>query len=189
MRVLSIFKSAKDWLDRWIDGLTPARVHPNHITCARLLLLGALAFPLEPWMIALVVMFFYGGDVWDGSLAIQRNQVTRLGRILDPVADKLMVAALVLYALHQALMNPFILVAVLCVEVVAAVVVGSKIIREGILSHNVYGRLRVTSYALAAVLVFSGWSVSPGEIIAVIGAGFGVLSIFKYLQAQPCGIT
>ena len=72
---------------------------PNILTLSRILVLPALvaAFyldrPLSNWVTA--ALFTAAGltDYLDGYLARSWDQVTRLGRFLDPVADKVMVAA------------------------------------------------------------------------------------------------
>jgi len=72
---------------------------PNILTLSRILVVPALvaAFyldrPLSNWVTA--ALFTAAGltDYLDGYLARTWDQVTRLGRFLDPVADKVMVAA------------------------------------------------------------------------------------------------
>jgi cardiolipin synthase len=72
---------------------------PNLLTLSRILVIPALvgAFyldrPLSNWVTA--ALFTAAGltDYLDGYLARTWDQVTRFGRFLDPVADKVMVAA------------------------------------------------------------------------------------------------
>jgi len=74
---------------------------PNTLTVARILFLpiGAYAIfknggddPTWQW-IAWIIFFLIGiTDILDGKLARSRNSVTELGKFLDPVADKAMVA-------------------------------------------------------------------------------------------------
>ena len=52
---------------------------------------AALDIPLEwvPYLLFLILLFCESTDVIDGFLARKRNQVTDLGKILDPMADTL----------------------------------------------------------------------------------------------------
>ena len=75
-------------------NLIPKKVRPNHITICR--------FVLTPIVIFLFLRhhYFWGGltfliaaltDLLDGMVARQRRQITNLGKILDPLADKLLI--------------------------------------------------------------------------------------------------
>ena len=74
---------------------------PNSITIARIAFLPLGAYAIfknggddQTWQwIAWVIFFLIGmTDVLDGKLARSRNSVTELGKFLDPVADKAMIA-------------------------------------------------------------------------------------------------
>lgn len=72
---------------------------PNLITLARIVLAGVVA-PLLfvdgfGARIAAFVIFLVAAlsDLWDGHLARSRGWVTDLGKLLDPIADKLLLAA------------------------------------------------------------------------------------------------
>ena len=72
---------------------------PNAITIGRIALTPLIAWlPFATsWSARLVafVLFLIAAitDYWDGHLARQRNLVTDLGRLLDPLADKLLLVA------------------------------------------------------------------------------------------------
>ncbi|MBO4261145.1 MAG: CDP-diacylglycerol--glycerol-3-phosphate 3-phosphatidyltransferase [Clostridia bacterium] len=84
----------------------------NKLTLSRIFLIPFFmiaAFPLPyqetfpTWLhyvriIAALVFFVVAEltDIWDGKLARKRNEVTDLGKFLDPIADKLLVTAALL---------------------------------------------------------------------------------------------
>jgi phosphatidylglycerophosphate synthase len=72
---------------------------PNAITSARIAVAPLIAFlPLLPsagYRLGAFVLYIAAAvtDYWDGHLARTRNLVTNLGRLLDPLADKLLLVA------------------------------------------------------------------------------------------------
>ncbi len=72
---------------------------PNLITIGRIVL-ALVVIPLlfreafHPRLAAFVVFLAAAlSDLWDGHLARRRNLITDLGKLLDPIADKLLLAA------------------------------------------------------------------------------------------------
>ena len=76
---------------------------PNLISAARIFLVPLfVSYYLNGKVTAAmgVVLLAAASDVLDGAIARRFNMVTRLGKILDPVADKLMQAAMLCAALE-----------------------------------------------------------------------------------------
>ena len=73
---------------------------PNFLTIARILILPICAWALfkgeqnDSWRYIAWILFFITGltDVIDGKLARSRNEVSNFGVLLDPIADKAMLA-------------------------------------------------------------------------------------------------
>lgn len=67
---------------------------PNLITAARFLLSVVIFFllPLQEYTLSLILFIIAAGTDWvDGYLARKYDQVTQLGRILDPFCDKIII--------------------------------------------------------------------------------------------------
>src|SRR4029078_11472209 len=75
---------------------------PNLLTLSRILAVPILVFLLwkpAPWDYAITfVLYCIVGitDYFDGYLARAQGQISKLGPLLDPIADKLMVAAVII---------------------------------------------------------------------------------------------
>jgi CDP-diacylglycerol--glycerol-3-phosphate 3-phosphatidyltransferase len=76
---------------------------PNLVTMGRVLLIpGVLLFidnfsPLRSFIASLLYLGAAAGDALDGYLARSRGQVSVLGKFLDPLADKLIVTAVLVF--------------------------------------------------------------------------------------------
>ena len=73
---------------------------PNQITTARLVIALLMFFYLsqQRYPIALVLFLLAAATDWvDGYLARKRGQITQLGRVLDPFADKLVICGALIY--------------------------------------------------------------------------------------------
>lgn len=86
---------------------TPRLTLPNMITLARLALIPVFVLvfylPYRHAAIAAAIIFVIAGitDALDGYLARRMDLMSRFGAFLDPVADKLMVAAALVMLVHQ----------------------------------------------------------------------------------------
>jgi CDP-diacylglycerol---glycerol-3-phosphate 3-phosphatidyltransferase len=76
---------------------------PNLVTMGRVLFVPGVLYlmdnysPVRSLIAALLYLIASVGDAVDGYLARSRGQVSVLGKFLDPVADKLMVTAVMVY--------------------------------------------------------------------------------------------
>ncbi len=95
---------------------------PNALTVLRLAVLAVFvvgAFAGMSPEIAFGLLFVAGSTDWlDGWLARRLNQTTRLGEILDPIADRLFTLVLVLYLLLNDLLPLWFVVLLLGRDVI-----------------------------------------------------------------------
>lgn len=149
---------------------------PNQITLARLLLaivfFGLLArFDIrQPNVILLdvcIVLFIVAAvtDILDGYLARKHNQVTAMGRILDPFVDKVLVCGTFVFLAgagfrtldgHQATgLNPWMAVLILGRELLVTGLRGFSEARGISFGANGYGKAKMVLQSVAApVLLF-----------------------------------
>jgi len=130
--------------------IIPAVITPNSLTIARLLLIpfGAIALFINGgddynWQIVSWWIFFILGlsDIFDGKLARSRQQVTELGKFLDPVADKAMVGtAMVCLSIIGRL--PWWITIVIMAREIAITLFRISIVKRGVIPANKGGKIK-----------------------------------------------
>ena len=156
---------------------------PNKISAARLVLaIGVFAF-LEAgfYQVALILFLIAAGTDWmDGWYARKYNQVTKLGRILDPFCDKILICGTyLLLALEMSNQSPAFPWYARVMGWMAIVVVGREllvtVIRSmvegsgGDFSANMAGKLKMWFQCIAVVscLLALIYNTSAEEVSAV----------------------
>jgi CDP-diacylglycerol---glycerol-3-phosphate 3-phosphatidyltransferase len=98
---------------------------PNYLTFARIIVVPLIVVVLltpmaESWLgvsgyAAAVVLFLAASltDILDGYLARRRNQVSTLGKFLDPIADKLLISAALIVLVEKHLAPSWAVVIIL----------------------------------------------------------------------------
>lgn len=131
-------------------------------------LLRVVLAPIAVWLIWLgsayvwettgVVMLMIVSDMLDGYLARRRDEVTRWGKILDPLADKVAIGAITLVMAFAKDMPVWVVVVVLGRDVL--IVLGGMILagrRHVVVSSNIWGKL--TTLTMSALLLAFLWDV------------------------------
>lgn len=164
---------------------------PNLLSLFRLLLVPIfpLAFFLaaEPWnryLAAGVYVLAFLTDVADGYLARSRNQVTRLGRVLDPLADKFMTFT-VFVCITVAGIIPVWAVVVLVVKELTMGLGALLMYRRtaDVIPSNYLGKASTGVFFLscAALLLFPGIPPKTATVIIALALGLTVLALGVYI--------
>jgi len=188
----------------------PAVNLPNSITMGRIFCVPVLIWMLSPhfphggWhgeqevIASLFFIIVSISDGIDGFLARRRGQITTMGMLLDPIADKLLItsAYVALVEFNPHVVKPWIVV----------VVVGREFLVSGLRSiastegftieASDVGKLKTVIQIVSVVaatldrgwLVWHfGWFIVPVHLIAVVGiyymAGVSIISAVDYFVA------
>jgi CDP-diacylglycerol---glycerol-3-phosphate 3-phosphatidyltransferase len=147
---------------------------PNYLTLARIIIVPLLVVVLltpfaENWFgvssYALAIAIFLIAsftDILDGHLARRRNQVSKMGALLDPIADKLLVSAALIVLVEKHLAPAWTVVVILGREFI---VTGLRSIAatEGIvISAQAVGKIKMWAQCVAIVaLLVAGATGNP----------------------------
>ena len=131
-------------------------------------------------------------DWLDGYLARRWNQTTSFGAFLDPVADKLMVAAALIVLTEKGIVDPFASLIIIGREITISALREwmAQIGQSKSVAVNILGKLKTLSQLIAIpFLLFNGvlfglfHTVGVGRALIWVAAIITLLSMVVYLRA------
>lgn len=147
---------------------------PNYLTLARIVIVPLLVVVLltpfaDQWFgissYALAVGIFLVAsltDILDGHLARRRNQVSNLGKLLDPIADKLLISAALIVLVEKHLAPAWVVVVILGREFI---ITGLRSVAAAdgiIIQAEKIGKLKMWAQCVAIVaLLIAGATGNP----------------------------
>lgn len=161
---------------------------PNKLTLARVALvpvfmvLAALAGYGTPHyspalMLAAGIVFAAASftDFLDGYLARKNNLVTDFGKFADPLADKMLTTAALLYMMADGVCSPVVLAIVLFREFAVAGVRMIAAASGTVIAANGWGKVKTVLQMLTVLVYYFGAVLSPAEAIGAVGLTTQVL--------------
>ncbi|NEO54887.1 MAG: CDP-diacylglycerol--glycerol-3-phosphate 3-phosphatidyltransferase [Okeania sp. SIO3B5] len=131
---------------------------PNWITFSRLLGIPLILYTLKTptnqnlWICLVIFLIASVTDFLDGYLARKLNQVSDLGKFLDPLADKLLVLAPLLGLIELGKVPVWGVFLILGRELTIA---GWRVNQTQISGANIWGKLKTVSQILAISLLIA----------------------------------
>ncbi len=158
---------------------------PNAISFARLLLVPVFAVLLarhqDGW--ALVVLAVSGASDWlDGVIARRWNQVSRLGQLLDPAADRAFILVTIVVLAWREVV-PWWLVAALVARDVLLGLVQLAVGRAGHPPLPVHLAGKAGTFCLLyafPLLLLGAWEGAVGTVATVVGWAFAMWGVGLY---------
>ena len=164
---------------------------PNALTISRIFLVPLLVVVLltrtERWELigGIIVGLAALTDWLDGYLARRRQEVTSLGVMLDPVADKILISSALISLVQMELASAWIVVVLLGREFA---VMGLRMvaIEQGIaIASSQLGKLKMSSQVIAILLLilgekFLGSFAILGKFALWVALGLAVMSGLRY---------
>ena len=177
------------FFSRWITA--------NDLTVMRILLVPVIFVVMVFWQnnhwvlfgIWFVFLFACLTDYWDGVLARYQNKSTKLGMLLDPIADKILIMSLliVLVGLNRA---PDYLVAILITREFAVTGLRAVAASEGrVIAANSGGKYKTLSQMFAVgflIIHYPTFGIpthETGIVLLWIATGISFWSGFHYFRA------
>jgi CDP-diacylglycerol--glycerol-3-phosphate 3-phosphatidyltransferase len=149
-------KSMDKLVGRALLWAIPSWVRPNHLTILRLVLIPVvlvlLYFAYRWWALGMFVVAL-ATDSIDGAMARSRGQISTFGVYMDPIADKLLVAAILAWVGYKYLVVQIFL-GFIALELVFTAVGVPLLLRSGKSQpSNFFGKAKMIVQS-AALLLF-----------------------------------
>ena len=154
----------------------------NKVTLARIFLVPIVMFfllvriPFGEYIAAAIFILAAITDGLDGYIARSRKQVTKFGKLLDPLADKLLISAALISLVEISLVPAWIAVVIIGREF-AVTGLRSIAASEGvIISASKLGKFKTVTQIVAIVAI-----ILNDFIVNMIGISFNIGDIFLYI--------
>jgi CDP-diacylglycerol--glycerol-3-phosphate 3-phosphatidyltransferase len=162
----------------------PGWVRPNWLTYLRMLTVPVIAWLLYSGQAIpafLLFVFSASTDFLDGAMARRRNQITDLGRVIDPIADKMLIATILIYVGFEYLIVKIFLIFILLE--IGAVLSGSALsYRFGEpVGANVYGKIKMIIQSIS-VLIHNDYLIAASVSLLYVALVFAILAGIKVFR-------
>ncbi len=163
---------------------------PNLLTIFRIFLVPIylLVFfsGLDNRFILAGIIFILAGisDVLDGKIARKYNLITNLGTILDPIADKMMIFAVLISYTIEGIIPSWIIVAIGIKE--GFQIIGGAILYlskgKQVVPSNWYGKISTVSFYAATLSVVFQISSKLSQGLFIVTVVLNILAFISYFK-------
>ncbi|SFI65891.1 CDP-diacylglycerol--glycerol-3-phosphate 3-phosphatidyltransferase [Thermoflavimicrobium dichotomicum] len=128
-----------------------------------------------------IILFAGATDIADGYLARRNRQVTQLGTMLDPLADKLMIIAVFASLLISGKIGLWAAIAIVFRDV--AMIICSIIFHlrgKKTVPANIFGKITTVFYYIALFLLMFDFSLAESFLWFVIGLSYFTSIVYMF---------
>ena len=160
---------------------------PNKLTLLRVVMIPVFMVVYMYWNVypiisAAIFALAFVTDMLDGYLARKNNQVSNFGKIMDPLADKVLVAAAMVLLTATGVINAWVTVLVLAREFAVSGIRIAAAAEGNVVAASIWGKVKTIwqfiAITLALIINQGNWFV---DILMWINLALTVLSGVDYI--------
>lgn len=164
---------------------------PNALSMARIFLIPVLVVFLiavpRPYNITAAIVFLAAvlTDWLDGRIARSTRQVTTLGKLLDPVADKLLISASLISLVQVGRVPAWMVVLIVCRDLAVTGLRAIAASQNLIIHASDFGKLTMSIEVIAVALLILSWpgaSVAVGQAALAVAIALSLVSGYRYFR-------
>ena len=166
---------------------------PNMITAFRIVLVPVflvflLVDSIQSFLWALIIFSLASiTDFLDGYIARKYHLITKLGKLIDPLADKILTASAFVALAYLHLINPWIVIAIISREFIVSVFRAVAASEGKVIAASVYGKFKTVFQmsTIISILLIPYWSwikvINLDVILAYITLVITIVSAVDYI--------
>jgi CDP-diacylglycerol--glycerol-3-phosphate 3-phosphatidyltransferase len=167
---------------------------PNKLTMLRMIMIpifiivllsGLVPTPLNRYIAVLIFMAASFTDYLDGHIARKYNLVTNLGKFMDPLADKLLVASALISMVSLKEISAWIVIVIISREFIITGFRTIAVEANVVIAASWWGKIKTVSQMVMIIVVLSGVGsysgAMLGEILIYASLIFTVVSGVDYI--------
>ena len=164
---------------------------PNGLSLVRIFLIPVLVVFLiavpRPYNLTAAAVFLAAvlTDWLDGRIARRTRQVTTLGTLLDPVADKLLISASLISLVQVGRVQAWMVVLIVGRDIAVTGLRAIAAAQNVVIQANDFGKLTMTAEVIAVALLILNWplAVVPlGQVVLAVAATLSLASGVVYFR-------
>lgn len=165
----------------------------NKLTLSRIFMIPIFVFFLlkgtETSMMIAGIIFIIASltDLLDGHVARSRNLITKFGKFMDPLADKLLVMSAFIVLVELNIVPSWIVILILAREFIVSIFRAIAASEGIVIAAGKLGKYKTTTQMVAIILIcfnnfpFEMWNIPMDQIFLYICAFLTVLSGTDYI--------
>lgn len=131
---------------------------------------AAFLMPSITNWIALAIFVAAGTtDLLDGEIARKRNIVTDFGKLMDPLADKIMLMAALVCFTSVGILHPAVTILIIARELLVTGLRTLAVTKGKVIAADVWGKAKTVSQDVTVVLILIWQSIGEGTASIILG--------------------
>ncbi|MEA5085352.1 MAG: CDP-diacylglycerol--glycerol-3-phosphate 3-phosphatidyltransferase [Lachnospiraceae bacterium] len=163
---------------------------PNKLTMARVIMIpvflvvllsGVITEPMNRYIAVIIFIVASFTDYLDGHIARKYNLVTNFGKFMDPLADKLLVAAAIISMVELGDIAAWIVIVIISREFI---ITGFRLIAveaNVVIAASWWGKTKTVSQMAMIIVVLSGFGGILGQILIYASTILTIISGVDYI--------
>jgi len=155
----------------------------NRVTLARIILIPVFVVVIlarlpdwGPWWAAILFTILAATDAVDGYLARSRNEVTNFGKLLDPLADKLLVTAALVALVELGSLPAWVAIIIISREFIVTGLRMVAVAEGQVIAAGSFGKLKTVFQIIAIVMFIIKDSMPVMALGDTVASAFNILS-------------